>query len=423
MSRSIKRNNGARTIPGISLVVLVAAVLLVALLAAGCGGETTTTTAGDTATTAGATPTTAAAAAPTGDPIVIGAIVSATGPGAALGEQERNTLKMQQDLINAAGGVLGRPLEIVIEDDKSDPKEAVTAANKLLQQDKAVALIASTISSSTLAVKEIAAQKGVPQMAMAAANDITDKPPFEWIWRTPQKDALAVERALGYIANTLKLKKIAVLHDENAFGSSGNAEIAKQAPSFGLEVVATESYKTNDTDMTAQLTKIKGSDPEVLIVWGTNPGPALVAKNMKQLGMTIPYVGSHGIANQTFIKLAGDAAEGVVFPAGRLLVPSSITDPSQKAVTDKFISDYQAAYGSPPNPFAGYAFEAITILADAIKRAGSTDAAAIQAALDSTTGFPGPDGLYNYSKTNHDGLVASDMIMVKIQGGTWVLAE
>ncbi len=415
----VKRRGSRRRAVRLAVVLmLLGALALVGLVAAGCGGETTTTTAAG-----GGTSTTAAAAAPTGDPVVIGAIVSATGPGAALGEQERNTLKMQQDLINAAGGVLGRPLTIVIEDDKSDPKEAVTAANKLLQQDKAVALIASTISSSALAVKPITAQKGIPQIAMAAANDITDKAPIDWIWRTPQKDALAVQRALDYIANTLKLKKIAVLHDENAFGSSGDAEIAKQAPSFGLEVVASESYKTNDTDMTAQLTKIKGANPEALVVWGTNPGPALVAKNMKQLGMTIPYIGSHGIANQTFIKLAGDAAEGVVFPAGRLLVPSSITDPNQKTVTDKFISDYQAAYGSPPNPFAGYAFEAITLLADAIKRAGSTDAAAIQTALDSTTGFPGPDGLYNYTKTNHDGLVASDMIMVKIQGGTWVLAE
>ncbi|HEY5474597.1 MAG TPA: ABC transporter substrate-binding protein, partial [Candidatus Limnocylindrales bacterium] len=278
-------------------------------------------------------------------------------------------------------------------------------------------------SASTLAVKPITAQKGLPQMAMAAANDITDVAPADWIWRTPQKDALAVQRALDYIAKTLKVTKIAVLHDENAFGSSGDAEIAKQAPGMGLEVVASESYKTADTDMTAQLTKIKGANPEVLVVWGTNPGPALIAKNMKQLGMTVPYVGSHGIANQTFIKLAADAAEGVVFPAGRLLVPSSITDAKQKEVTETFIKDYAFTYGAQPNPFAGYALEAITILADAITRAGSTDAAAIQTALDSTTGFPGPDGLYTYTKTNHDGLVASDMIMVKIQGGTWVLAE
>jgi branched-chain amino acid transport system substrate-binding protein len=418
MSRHTKRNEGARTIPGVSMVVGLLALLLVAVAIAGCGGETTTTTAA----TSGES-TTTSVAQPTGEPVVIGAIVSATGPNAALGEQERNVLQMMESQINAAGGLLGRPVKIVVEDDKTDAKEAVTAANKLIDQDKAVALIAATGSASTLAVKEIAAQKGLPQMAMAAANAITDKAPAEWIWRTPQKDALAVERALDYIANTLKVKKIAVLHDENAFGTSGKDEIVKQAPGKGLEVVAAESYKTADTDMTAQLTKIKGANPEALVVWGTNPGPALAAKNMKQLGMTMPYIGSHGIANMKFIELAGDAAEGVVFPAGRLLVPSSITDPKQKEVTDKFIADYKAAYNASPNPFAGYAFEAVTILADAINRAGSTDAAAIQAALNATAGFAGPDGMYNYSSTNHDGLTAADMIMVKIQGGTWVLAE
>lgn len=397
-------------------------VLLMCLIAlgvfAGCGGnsDTTTTQAGTGATVAGGS-------TPTGDPVVVGAIVSATGPGAALGEQERNVLEMMETVINSQGGVLGRPLKIVIEDDKSDPKEAVTAANRLIDQEKSVALIAATISASTLAVKEITAAKGMPQMAMAAANDITDKAPTEWIWRTPQKDALAAARALTYVAEMLKVKKIAVLHDENAFGSSGSAEIVKSAPALGLEIVANESYKTNDTDLTAQLTKIKGSDPEALIVWGTNPGPALAAKNMKQLSMTIPYIGSHGIANKTFIELAADAAEGVVFPAGKLLVPSSITNPDQKTVCDNFIHEYEVQFGSPPNTFAGYAFEAVMLLTDAMKRAGSTDAKAVQTALNATKNFWGPDGAYNYSETNHDGLVPEDMIMVKIQGGTWVLAQ
>lgn len=357
------------------------------------------------------------------DPIVIGAVVSATGSGSALGEQEKNVLTMMQTEINASGGILGRQIKIVVEDDKSDAKEAVTAVNRLIDQEKAVAIIAATTSSSTLAIKPITAQKQIPQIAMAAANDITDKAPMDWIWRTPQKDSLAVSRALGYIANTLKVKKIGVLYDENAFGSSGAAEIEKQAPGLGLQIVGKESYKTSDTDMTAQLTKIKGASPDVMVVWGTNPGPALAAKNMKQLGMTIPYVGSHGIANKTFITLAGAASEGVVFPGGALLVPSSITNSQQKAVTEKFISLYKAKYDANPNTFAGYAYEAVTILADAIKRAGSTDAKAVQTALNSTKGFYGPDGAYNYSATNHDGLTADGMIMVKIQNGTWVLAQ
>ena len=407
-----------------NVCICLTALLLVALLAvfaAGCGSKATTTTSAATGTTAGSSTT---VAAPTGEAVVIGAIVSATGPNSALGLQERNVLQMMETNINAAGGVLGRPLKIVIEDDKSDAQAAVTAANKLIDQDKAVALIAATGSASTLAVKAITAPKGLPQMAMAAANDVTDKAPADWIWRTPQKDAMAAARALKYISGTLKVKKIAVLHDENAFGASGAAEIVKTASTYGLEIVANESYKTADTDVTAQLTKIKGANPEALVVWGTNPGPALAAKNMKQLSMTIPYIGSHGIANATFIKLAGDAAEGVVFPAGRLLVPASITDAAQKKVTDDFIAAYKAAYnGDSPNPFGGYAFEAVSLLVNAITKAGKTDPAAIQAALNATQGFVMPDGVYNYSATNHDGLTADDMIMVKIQGGTWVLAE
>ena len=157
--------------------------------------------------------------------------------------------------------------------------------------------------------------------------------------------------------------------------------------------MATESYKTDETDLTAQLTKIKGASPEALIVWGTNPGPAIAAKNMKQLAMDIPYVGSHGIANAKFIELAGDAAEGVVFPAGALLMPSSITDAARKKVTDDFIAAYKAAYnGESPNPYAGYAFEAVSLLVNAITKAGSTDAKAIQTALNATQGFVMPDG-------------------------------
>ncbi|MFH0916464.1 MAG: ABC transporter substrate-binding protein [bacterium] len=403
---------GRRSWWAVCLLVL----LLAAVGAVGCGQDndgTTTTVAGGTATSA----------QPTGDPVVIGAIVSATGPNAPLGEPERNVLQMMEEQINGAGGVLGRPLKLVIIDDKTDAKEAVTAANRLMDQEKAVAIIAATGSASTLAVKALTAEKGLPQLAMAAANEITDEAPMEWIWRTPPNNRLPVERALTYISKSLKISKIAILHDENAFGASGAAEIEKQAATFGLEIVAVESYKTDDTDLTAQLTKIRGNSPEAVVVWGTNPGPALAAKNMKQLNMDVPFIGSHGIANKTFIEQAGAAAEGVVFPAGKLTVPSSITDPKQKEVVDGFIAAYQAKYGSAPNTFAGHAFDALSLLVAAITTAGNTEPAAIQGALNNIKGFPGTGGIYNYSPTNHDGIVVDDMIDVKIEGGAWVLAE
>ncbi len=413
MSNGLDRNGaGQRTSSGWRQIVAVAVVFAVsvtALLVAACGGTTNETTGTSTSQSQG-------------DPIVVGAIVSATGNNSPLGEPERKVLEMLEASINDAGGVLGRPLEILIEDDKSDAKQAATAATRLIDQERVVAIIAATGSPSTLAVKEITAAQGIPQIAMAAANSITEAP-FEWIWRTPHKDAMAVARALTYLDETLGVKKIAVLHDENAFGSSGAEEIAARAGEHGLEIVATESYKTDDTDLSAQLTNIRSASPEALIVWGTGKGPVLAARTMKQLGMTIPFIGSHGIANKSFIDNAADAAEGVVFPAGRLLVPSSITEAVQKEVTDQFIALYKAKYGENPNTFAGYAFEAVSLLVNAIEEAGSTDASAIQAALNATRDFAGPDGFYNYSETDHDGLSADDMIMVKIEGGTWVLVK
>jgi len=149
----------------------------------------------------------------------------------------------------------------------------------------------------------------------------------------------------------------------------------------------------------------------------------VAAKNMDQLGMDIPYVGSHGIANMTFIDLAGDAAEGVVFPAGKLLIPESITDPAQKEVVDGFIAAFEEATGQKPNTFAGHAFDSVGLLANAIERAGTTEPGDIQKALNETTGWAGPDGIFNYSETNHDGLEVDDLIMVRIENGSWVMAE
>ncbi len=404
-------------------LILSAILLIVALaFAVGCGSNTTTTTQPATGTTT-ASNTSTTGGAPSGEPIVFGAVVSATGPGSPLGEPERTTLQMLEKQLNAAGGLLGRPVKIVIEDDQSNPKEAVTAVNKLLQQDKVVAVIGSTISASTLAIKPIVTQAGIPQMAMAASDAITAAP-IDWVWRTPPKDAIAAQRALQYIQESLKKTKVAVLYDSNAFGASGFKTLTDQAPKFGVTIVDSASYKTEDTDLTAQLTKLKGSNPEALIVWGTNPGPAVAAKNMKQLAWDIPYIGSHGIANKTFITLAGDAAEGVAFPAGKLLAPQSITDPKQKEVTDQFIAAYkEASGGQAPPTFAGHAFDAVGLLVNAIQKANSTAPADIQKELNATTGWAGPDGIYNYSATDHDGLAISDMIVVKIENGQWVLAQ
>lgn len=412
------RNSRKAVATAISIAILALSFVLVL---SACGGTTTST--GGATTGASSTSTSSGGGTPSGDPIVIGAVVSTSGAAAPLGEPERNTLQLMEKKINEAGGVLGRPLKIIILDDQSNAKEAVTATQRLINQEKVVAVIGASASATTLAMKPITAQAKIPQIAMAAANSITDETPNEWIWRVAPKDNLAVERAMKYIAESLKVKKIAVLYDENAFGSSGMAQIEKVKGDYGLEVVAKESYKTDETDLTAQLTKLRGSNPEALVVWGTNPGPAVAAKNLKQLAWSLPYIGSHGIANYKFIELAGDAAEGVVFPSTKILFPQSITNPDQKKVIDIFISDYTEEFGEAPNHFASHGWDAISLLVKAIEDAKSTKAEDIQAALNNIKGFAGADGIFTYSATDHDGLAVDDLIMVKIEKGTWVLAQ
>lgn len=346
----------------------------------------------------------------------IGAIVSVTGPASPLGAPEKNTLLLEVDKINKAGGINGHKLEILIEDDQSDPKNAVTAVSKLLSEG-VIAIIGGTITPSSIAIKPEIAKAKIPQMAMAAGIPITAAPD-EWVFRTAQSDAVAVQKVIDYMSKTMKIKKFAILSDQNSFGQSGTEELKKLAPKAGLEIVEVQSYKTEDTNMTAQLTKIKGTKAEALVVWGTNPGPAQAAKNMKELGITIPYIGSHGISNKTFITLAGTAAEGVVFPAGKALVPSSAKG-AQADVINKFMSDYKAKYKDNPNTFAGHAYDAINILAEALKTAGSNNDK-LRDEIEKTTGFVGISGIFNYSQKDHDGPTSNDMIMVEIKDGKWI---
>lgn len=355
-------------------------------------------------------------------PIKIGAILSLSGPGSPIGIPERNALDMIVEQINKEGGIEGAKVEVIIEDDETNPAKATQAARKLIQQDQVVALIGSSVSPCSLAIKEVVDSEKVPLLCLSAANAITaDR--FEWIFRMPPRDAVAVEKVLTYLKEKGTFKKVAILHDSNAFGQSGADELSRRAPEFGIEIVGVEKYETNAPDLTSQLTKLKAKNPDALIVWGTNPGPAIAAKNMKQIGFNVPYFGSHGIANKKFIELAGDAAEGVIFPAGKVILPESIPagDP-QKALVDKFIADYKAKYNENPNTFAGHAYDAMLMLKKVIPVAG-LDRAKIRDELEKLSNFVGIDGVFNYSPTNHDGLTISDMVMIKIESGAWTEAK
>lgn len=381
----------------IGLAVLLVSLLLAGVLSGlGCGEET-------------------------GD-IEIGAVLSLSGPAAPLGEPEERSLELYEEQINKDGGINGRQVKFIIEDDESEPTKAATAITKLINQEGVCAVIGSSTSGATLAMSPIAEKQEVPLVCCAANTSIT-QPVKKYVFRTPPTDSMAIEKVLGYLSDTLKVTRIAILHDANAFGTGGADELTEKAPEYDIEVVISESYGSNDTNMVGQLTKIQQTDAEALVVWGTNPGPASIAKNMQELGMTLPYVASHGIANKKFVELAGDAANGVVFPAGRCILPSSIPEGSEwRKAVDDFSAAYKEMFDKDIDTFAAHGYDAALIIGNAIDEGGTTDPIKLRDQIEKTKDLVGIDGVYTYSPDDHDGLSVDDLVMIKIENGEWVQA-
>jgi branched-chain amino acid transport system substrate-binding protein len=359
----------------------------------------------------------------TKEPIKIGAVLSETGANQPLGAPEKKAIELFAQQINDAGGIDGHTVEVIFKDDASDPTKAQQAAVELIDQEGVVALIGSSGTGPTLAMKQEATQSQIPQVCLAAGANIMDGD-FTWIFRTPPTATEAGNKVLAYIKDNLGLNRIALLYDTNAFGTDGKVVIEGQAGDYGLEVVASEGYQNDESEegMDTHLTNIQASNPELVLVWGTNPGPAKIAKRMKDKGMNLPYIGSHGIANKTFIDLAGDAANGVIFPAGPILIYKTALDPASEEykVIDAFANDYNAEYGEQIDTFAGHGWDAILIITDALKRAGANATPSeLRDAIEKTTGLVGMDGVFNYSPTDHNGLTANDLIMVEIVNGQW----
>lgn len=351
-------------------------------------------------------------------PIKIGAIFSVTGPASFLGEPEKNTVLLLQEQINANGGIHGQPVEVIVYDDESDVNKCVMAAKKLLDQDQVSVVIGPSISGNTLAIARFFSSAEVPLISCAAAEKIVS-PVLPWIFNTPQLDRHAVIKILQD-AQAKGYSRLAVLTVSDGYGQAGRAVLKERIPADGFVLVADEVYGPKDTDMTAQLTSIKAQNPDAIICWGTNPGPAVVARNRMQLGLTTPLYMSHGVASDKFIELAGEAAEGLILPAGRLVAVDQVpADHPQKPVLDSYVQGYTGKFNTAISSFGGYAHDAFMLVAEAIRLGNSAQPADIRDNLEKITAFPGTTGVYSYTPDNHNGLDESAFIMVTISQGDW----
>lgn len=387
----------------LSMAVLAAAMAAaLAIMLAGCGEE------GGEATE---------------EPLKIGAIVSLTGTYAGLGQPEKNVIEMEVKRINDAGGVNGREVEVIIEDDATDEAKAVAAATKLIEQDGVVALIGATGTGQTMAVRGDVQRTGIPQVSMAGGTVITN-PVDPLVFATPWSNMIVVPFTFDYIKSQ-GITRVGLIYDTGGFGKDGQAVIAKMAPEAGVKVVTEQSFNPGDTDMSAQLTKIKNSDAQAIVFWTAGAEAAIIAKNAKDLGIDLPLFGSHGIARREFIEGAGDAAEGVRFAAGKVLLPETYGEGSEAyTVATDFIERYTEAYGEAPSTFAGHAYDALYLIVEAARRIdGEITPEALREEIEKTSGWVGIGGTFTFSPQDHNGMSVDDLTMYEISGGDWKLAQ
>lgn len=383
-------------------------VLLVAALVAGCAQKP-------------AEPEKGEGAGEAKEPYVIGVAFAETGGASSLGAPEKLTADMLEKQINDAGGINGRPLNIEFIDTKSEETEAVLAIKNLIEEKKVLAVVGGTTSGESLGMLNVAEEQEVPFISVAAAVSIIE-PVKKWVFKTPQTDRLALQTIIDYYIKPNNIKKVAWASVNYAFGDSGRAEFQKLAQENGLEIVADERFGRDDTDMTTQLTKIRGTNPDAVLVWSIPPSASIITKNWGDMQLSFPMIQSHGVANKTFIELAGPASEGVVFPAGKLLVADKLPDSDpQKQTLLQYKADYEAFTGKPVNTFGGHAWDGIMMVVEALKAGAETPAAIRDYLENNIKNFVGISGVFNMSPDDHMGLDTSAMVMVQIKEGDWAV--
>lgn len=355
------------------------------------------------------------------DTIKIGAILAVTGPAAFLGAPESKTLEMLANELNAAGGVNGTKVELLIRDSAASAEKAVSLAKQLVEEEKVFAVIGPSTSGESLKIKQYLDENATILLSCAAAESIT-KPVMKWVFKTPQNDANAARWIFTDIKGKGK-KKIGILASNTGFGKAGKDQLEKLAPEFGVEVAIAEVYDPAAVDLDAEVTKLKAAGVEAVVNWSIEPAQAKVPVSMRKMGWDVPLYQSHGFGNIKYVEAAGPAAEGILFPAGRLLVAESLPDTHpQKALLIKYKKDYEAAYKEQASTFGGHAYDAFTLLVKAIE-VGGADKEKARAALENLKGFVGTAGVFNFSPEDHNGLGMDAFEMLTVKNGKFAPAK
>jgi branched-chain amino acid transport system substrate-binding protein len=340
-----------------------------------------------------------------GEPIKIGAIVSATGAGAGLGIPERNGMLLAEKTINAKGGINGRPIKLIVEDDASNPDTALSKANDLLFSQKVVGLIGPSLTASTVAIGGVTHANKIPQIAFTGIGPAVEKE-RKCLAHVLPPQKLNAQALLEY-AKSIKATKVGVLHDAG-YGNVVMAEIRPLADSYGVKLVAVEKFEVGATDTTTQAAKVKAAQPDALFIIATSATPF---RNVKQLQMAQPVVAAIGSSSYEYVNAMGPGADNVVIPE---FVVGEDPLPHQKA----FVDLYKQTYNSTPKNFEAAGWDAVHVMAQAISKAGPN--ATPQAICDAMRGpYSGVLANFNFSADDMTGIPLSSFVFSKLVNGKY----
>lgn len=356
----------------------------------------------------------------------IGAIFSTSGTGRALGDAENKTAAMIVERVNAAGGINGFPVQLIVQDDESLGTKALGDAQKLIEQDQVLAIVGPSMIGSGLRIKPVCETAKVPMVSCAASEAIVTPPDSSrFMFMTSQTDAHAAVRILEQI-KIMGILKIGLLTDTLPFGQEGRKHLQTCAKNIRIDVVGDETYGPNVTNMTPALEKLKANGALAIVNWSSVPVQTIVAKNMKALGMNIPLFHSTGFGRE-HLKALGEAGEGIMFPQGRLLAVDMLPDDHyHKKVLSDYKKAYETKYNSEVSTFGGQAYDALWLVLNAIKVKRITPDTPVALArqqirdgLEETKDWVGIAGTFNMNEMDHVGLDKYDAIemIVVTKGG------
>ena len=360
------------------------------------------------------------------EPYKIGAVFSITGVGSFLGEPEKKTAEMIRDEVNKQGGINGHPLELIVMDDESETPKCVLAVKKLIKTEDVPVIIGPTRSGESIAAANTAEEAQVPLISCATSYKIitsADGKTRKWVFKVAPSDAHVVGKMFDYM-KAHGIQKIAIMTDSSGYGASAREEFLRLAPESGITIVADERFDPQDTDISAQMTKIRSMQPQAVVNWSVGPTQVLAIKSWRDLGMdSIPLFQSHGFGNLKNLELAGKAAEGVLLPLARVNVGSLLPDDQpQKKVILEYTKAYEERYKEPVSSFGGHAWDSMNLAISALRAVGP-DRAKIRDYIEKTQNFVGMHGIFHFSPQDHNGLSKDDLEMIVVKDGKWALAK